>query len=53
MSDTSDLIKFSELFGGDCEILRCHPLDVIEIVDNLLNPIAWVGPMVSRIEGNA
>jgi|GEM_PF-4735203 hypothetical protein len=53
MSDTADMHRIVELWAdkGGCDIL-CDSWTVVEIVNDTGYPVAWVGPMVSRIEGS-
>jgi hypothetical protein len=46
VSDSQDLIDSCE---GD---IFSHSLDIVEIVDRSLRIVAWVGPMVCRVDGH-
>ena len=54
MSDTADMLRFIESYSdsGGFDII-CEPWDVVEVVDDHQNVVAWVGPMVQTREGHS
>jgi len=48
MSDTADMLRFIEHYPDMSANVRCGPWDVIEVIDDRQQLIAWVGPMVQK-----
>lgn len=53
MSDTGDMAKVIELWAdqGGCDV-TCEVHDIIEIVNDQLKPVAWVGRAIHPNDGN-